>query len=252
MAVAEQLYDALTVWADQGSLEVTSTSLAFFQQFSSSITPGTYSSSSSQYSTLTSAIKSFADGFVAIHAEYTPSGGGLAEQYSKTDGTPVSAVDLTWSYAAALTGFAARSGSNTESWGAAGLSVPSTCSGNSGPTVEVTFNVDATTVFGGESSRSSANVLLGGWMAYYVVFVIQRTSTSPAQLLRLRHGRPITLSCYLPQTTLSGAVCVISKFSSYHERIADIIAHSYHRSPSQHGYPVQVHTQRWQFGHLGV
>lgn len=164
MAVAEQLYDALTVWADQGSLEVTSTSLAFFQQFSSSITPGTYSSSSSQYSTLTSAIKSFADGFVAIHAEYTPSGGGLAEQYSKTDGTPVSAVDLTWSYAAALTGFAARSGSNTESWGAAGLSVPSTCSGNSGPTVEVTFNVDATTVFGGESSRSSANVLLGGWM----------------------------------------------------------------------------------------
>jgi glucoamylase len=44
----------------------------------------------------------------------------------------------------------------TPSWGAAGLVVPATCQtsggggGGSGGTVSVTFNVQATTVFGGE------------------------------------------------------------------------------------------------------
>ena len=159
MAVAEQLYDALSVWSKQGSLQVTSTSQAFFSQFLSGIAPGTYSSSSSQYSTLTSAIKSFADGFVAIHAQYTPSDGELAEQYSKSNGAPTSAVDLTWSYAAALTGFAARGGSLPASWGAAGLTVPSTCSSYAGQTVEVTFNVDATTVWGGQYSMTEITSL---------------------------------------------------------------------------------------------
>ena len=85
-------------------------------------------------------------------AQYTPSNGGLAEQYSRNDGTPTSAVDLTWSYAAALTAFAARDGFVPASWGAAGLTVPSVCStggSGSGGTVAVTFNVQATTVWGG-------------------------------------------------------------------------------------------------------
>ncbi|KZT19533.1 carbohydrate-binding module family 20 protein [Neolentinus lepideus HHB14362 ss-1] len=147
-AVAEQLYDALNSWEAQGSLNVTSISLPFFQQFSSSIAVGTYSSTSSTYSTLISAVQSFADGFVAINAKYTPSDGSLAEQYSKSDGSPVSAVDLTWSYASALTAFEARNNTQFAGWGATGLTVPSTCSGNSGSTVAVTFNVDATTVYG--------------------------------------------------------------------------------------------------------
>ncbi|OCH92615.1 glucoamylase [Obba rivulosa] len=163
MAVAEQLYDALLVWSSQGSLEVTSTSLAFFQQFSSGVQPGTYASSTSTYTTLTSAIQSFADGFVAIHAEYTPSDGSLAEQYSKTDGTPTSAVDLTWSYAAALTGFAARGGNKPASWGASGLTVPSTCQSYSGPTVAVTFNVDATTVEGENIYLTGSVTALENW-----------------------------------------------------------------------------------------
>ena len=103
LAVAEQLYDALIVWNQVGSLNVTSTSLAFFQQFDSSVTAGTYASSSTTFTTLTSAIKTFADGFVAVVAKYTPSSGALSEQYDKSSGSQLSASDLTWSYASALT-----------------------------------------------------------------------------------------------------------------------------------------------------
>ncbi|KAK7690218.1 hypothetical protein QCA50_006870 [Cerrena zonata] len=169
IAVAEQLYDALIVWNAQGSLNVTSTSLAFFQQFSSSVTAGTYASSSTTFTTLTTAIKTFADGFVAIHSKYTPSNGGLAEQYSKSDGSPVSAVDLTWSYAAALTAFAARDGKASPSWGAAGLTAPSTCStassgsGSSSGTVAVTFNEVATTTFGENIYITGSVDALANW-----------------------------------------------------------------------------------------
>ncbi|KAF9268731.1 glucoamylase [Marasmius fiardii PR-910] len=154
LAVAEQLYDALIVWNQQKSLQVTATSLPFFQQFSSSVAVGTYASSTSTFSTLTSAIKTYADGFVAVVAKHTPSNGGLAEQYTRDAGTPTSALDLTWSYAAALTAFGARAGEVPASWGANGLTVPSVCerSGGSGGggsgTVAVTFNVHAETVFG--------------------------------------------------------------------------------------------------------
>lgn len=154
LAVAEQLYDALSTWSSLGSLDVTSTSLAFFQQFDSSVAAGTYDSSTTEYSTLTAAIKNFADGFVSIVAKYTPSDGELSEQYDKSTGAQTSAVDLTWSYASAVTAFNARSGA-TETWGASGLTSPSTCSGggSSGDTIPVTFNVDATTVLGGESTE---------------------------------------------------------------------------------------------------
>ncbi|KAJ7758125.1 glycoside hydrolase family 15 protein [Mycena maculata] len=148
-AVAEQLYDALITWSAQGSLDVTATSLAFFQQFDSSVAVGTYASSTSTFKTLTAAVQTFADGFLAIHAEYTPSGGGLAEQFDRDTGVPLSALDLTWSYAAALTMFSAHAGTVPLSWGAAGLVVPTTClPGPPAPVATVTFNVDATTVEG--------------------------------------------------------------------------------------------------------
>jgi glucoamylase len=149
-AVAEQLYDALIVWRTQGYIQVTSTSLDFFQQFDTSLTIGTYTSSSSTYTSLISSIQSFADGFVATGAKYTPSGGGLAEQYSRSNGDPLSAVDLTWSYASALTVFAARGGQTSASWGAQGLTVSSSCLTSDTATVSVEFNVGATTVLGGE------------------------------------------------------------------------------------------------------
>ncbi|KAJ7643801.1 glucoamylase [Roridomyces roridus] len=154
--VAEQLYDSLIVWKAQGTLNVTSTSLAFFQQFESSVAVGSYASSTATYTTLTAAVKTFADGFLAINAKYTPANGSLSEQFSRNDGTELSAADLTWSYAATLTSFNARAGIASPGWGAAGLVVPSVCqtsggggggSGSAG-TVAVTFNVDATTFLG--------------------------------------------------------------------------------------------------------
>lgn len=152
-AVAEQLYDALLTWQSSGSIQVTTTSLDFFQQFSPSIATGTYSSTSSQYTLLTSAIKTFADGFVEIAATYTPSDGGLSEQYNKSTGAPVSAVDLTWSYASVLTAGASRAGVEPASWGASDLTVPAQCVPNPGPQVSVTFNVQATTQFGGMRAK---------------------------------------------------------------------------------------------------
>ncbi|KAF7312552.1 Glucoamylase [Mycena indigotica] len=140
--VAEQLYDALIVWKSQASLQVTSISLPFFRQFLSSVAVGTYASATSTFTTLTAAIKTFADDTLAIHAKYTPANGALAEQFNRATGAPLSAADLTWSYAAALTAFSARAGVSPASWGANGL----VC--KPPPTVSVTFNVVATTVFG--------------------------------------------------------------------------------------------------------
>jgi len=168
-AVAEQLYLALKTWSTQGSLTVTSLSLPFFQLFSSSVTTGTFSSSTSTYSTLTSAIKSYADGFVAINAQFTPSNGGLAEQYSKTDGSPTSAADLTWSYASALTAFNARNGLLSSSWGAKGLTVPASCQRNAGPTVSVTFNVQANTTFGENVFVTGSVFGLSNWEPSYAI-----------------------------------------------------------------------------------
>lgn len=156
-AVAEQLYDALTVWNTTGSLNITSTSLPFFQDLLPSAATGTYDSSSSTYTTLISAIRDYADGFLAINAKYTPTDGALSEQYSKANGTQVSAVDLTWSYAAALTAFSARNSTKYASWGAAGLTVPSTCTANPGSTVSVTFTVEKDTS-NGESVYITGNV----------------------------------------------------------------------------------------------
>lgn len=147
--MAEQLYDALIVWNNQGSLTVTAVSQPFFASLSPGVAVGTYAASTSTFTTLTSAVKTFADGFVAKVAQFTPSSGALAEQYDRNDGHPLSAVDLTWSYASALTAFSARGGKTPVSWGASGLTVPTTCQSNIGPTVTVTFNVQATTVFGG-------------------------------------------------------------------------------------------------------
>jgi glucoamylase len=150
--VAEQLYYALSVWEAQEELEITSVSLPFFQQFSPKITTGNYSSSSDDtFASIIESVRAFADGFIAVAATYTPADGSLTEQYSKVDGTPTSAVHLTWSYASALTAFAARNGTKVNSWGAKGLSVPKVCEGNLGPQANVTFNVVADTFWGREA-----------------------------------------------------------------------------------------------------
>lgn len=145
------------MWNAQGSLNVTAVSLPFFQQFSPSVAVGTYPSTSTTFTTLTTAVQNWADSFVSVVQKYTPAGGALAEQYTRSSGAPISASDLTWSYASVLTTIAARKGLSGDKWGAAGLVVPSSCStaGGGAPqgTVAVTFQVTATTVWGGELSR---------------------------------------------------------------------------------------------------
>jgi len=153
LAVAEQLYRAIHTWdALNSGIEVTTISLPFFKQFLPSLTgPTTIAAGSSDYSTVIDSIKTFADGFVAIVAKYTPTDGGLDEQFAKDTGAPLSAVDLTWSYASALTTFDARANVPVESWGAEGLVVPSVCHTNPGPMSKLTFQVHAETVFGGKA-----------------------------------------------------------------------------------------------------
>lgn len=62
-----------------------------------------------------------------------------------------------------LTAFASRSGVVPEAWGASGLVASASCGGATGGggspsagTVQVTFNVQATTVFGGKPLRHSS------------------------------------------------------------------------------------------------
>lgn len=151
-AVAEQLYDALYVWDRQRELGVTVVSLPFFAQFDKTIKAGTYKSGSSTYKALTKAIKTYADGFILLNAKYTPVDGSLSEQFERSTGAPLSARHLTWSYAAALTAFAARDGSGIpESWGAKGLKVPNVCQpGPPVPQATVTFDLQAAAVQGGK------------------------------------------------------------------------------------------------------
>lgn len=130
LAAAEQLYDAIIVWKSQGSIEVTSTSLAFFKDLDSSITAGTYESGSTTYTTLLDAVTAYAEGYVNVVATYAASNGSLSEQFDKSTGTPLSAYDLTWSYAAFLSAAARRAGVTPPSWvGSSGNTLPSSCSG---------------------------------------------------------------------------------------------------------------------------
>ncbi|KAI4120454.1 MAG: hypothetical protein LQ347_007091, partial [Umbilicaria vellea] len=84
------------------------------------------------YTSLTTAIKTYADGYLAIVEKYTPSTGALAEQFSRATGAPLSAADLTWSYASFLTAIARRAGQVPASWDASSANaVPNACAATS-------------------------------------------------------------------------------------------------------------------------
>ncbi|HEY8280819.1 MAG TPA: glycoside hydrolase family 15 protein, partial [Bdellovibrionota bacterium] len=53
-------------------------------------------------------IRAKADAFLETVLTYIPENGQMAEQFSKVDGKPVGALDLTWSYAALLSAVLAR------------------------------------------------------------------------------------------------------------------------------------------------
>jgi glucoamylase len=75
------------------------------------VTAGTYESSSSTYTTIVDAMKSYADTFIATGQEHAMTNGSLSEEFSRTDGLEVGARDLTWSYGSFLTTYLAREGS---------------------------------------------------------------------------------------------------------------------------------------------
>ncbi|KAK1997637.1 family 15 glycosyl hydrolase [Colletotrichum falcatum] len=131
LAAAEQLYDALYVWKQQGSITVTQTSLAFFRDRLGSVAPGTYASSSSTYTSLINSVSAYADGFMNIVATYAQANGSLAEQFSRSNGQPLSAEDLTWSYAAFLTAAQRRANVIPKGWVGSATSVPGTCQATS-------------------------------------------------------------------------------------------------------------------------
>lgn len=129
LASAELLYDALYQWNKIGQLDVTKTSLSFFKDFDAAVKTGTYSAHSSTYKTLTSAIRTYADDFIGLVQDYTPSNGSLAEQYDRNTGVPLSANDLTWSYASFITAIQRRASVVPASWGEKSANVvPTTCS----------------------------------------------------------------------------------------------------------------------------
>ncbi|KAL8775683.1 MAG: hypothetical protein Q9209_000179 [Squamulea sp. 1 TL-2023] len=179
LAAAEQLYDAMYQINRLGLLIIDNTSLPFFQDLDPSIAIGTYPASSATYFNITLAMRRYADEYVSVVQEYTPADGRLAEQYSRSDGSPVSAVDLTWSYASFRTATDRRNSVVPASWGASNASTPpGNCSGTSEPgtyapapidcssnvsTVAVTFNVREPTIYGETVFVSGSIAELGNW-----------------------------------------------------------------------------------------
>lgn len=127
-AVAEQLYFAIAGWKAAGSITIDEVSADFFKDVYPDAAAGDYDADSDEFAAITDAVAALADGYLSVVQKYTPEDGAMAEQFGKEDGEPLSAKDLTWSYAALLTAKAAREGKLPPSWGAAkATKVPESC-----------------------------------------------------------------------------------------------------------------------------
>ncbi|KZL81139.1 glycosyl hydrolase family 15 [Colletotrichum incanum] len=184
LGAAEFLYDAMAQWNAQSQIKVDATSLPFFTDLYPSVKEGTYqkcSNISGIYASITSAVKAYADSFVEVAQKYTPANGSLAEQFNKATGTPLSARDLTWSYASFITMAERRAGLYPPSWVPATSEVPTTCAASSTTglyvpaiaagapnvtgscTVPITFLVNATTYYGEDLFVLGNTPDLGSW-----------------------------------------------------------------------------------------
>ncbi|KAI9369166.1 Six-hairpin glycosidase-like protein [Aspergillus egyptiacus] len=193
LAAAEQLYDAIYQWDRLGAVTITEVSLPFFQTLRPSAVPGIYSSGTETYHQLIDSVWTYADGFMRIVRSYAQKNGSLSEQFSKHDGSHLSANDLAWSYAMLLTANRRRNAVVPPPWGNPGVpSVPPTCSATEVrgtyssavittwprmgelPTatpepcpgfswVSVTFEVTATTFWGEEIQVVGSTAELGNW-----------------------------------------------------------------------------------------
>ena len=108
LASAEQLYDALLVWEQRGEIVVTDVSLAFFRDIVPDAAVGVHAAGSSMHDRIYDAVEAYADGYIQVIQRFTPQNASMSEQFAKKDGAPLSAHDLTWSYASFLSAFARR------------------------------------------------------------------------------------------------------------------------------------------------
>ncbi|KAH7378459.1 glucoamylase/glucan 1,4-alpha-glucosidase-like protein [Phaeosphaeria sp. MPI-PUGE-AT-0046c] len=161
-AAAEQLYSAMYQWNRQGSISVDDVSLAFFKDLVADISTGTYAKSSSTYDSIMSAVRKYADGYLAVVQKYTPLSGSLSEQFDRNTGTQLSAYDLTWSYAAFLTATERRAGIVGPTWDESSHNVPPQSCGAS-CTSKVDFNVRVTTTPGQKVYVVGDVSQLGNW-----------------------------------------------------------------------------------------
>ncbi|KAG5943996.1 hypothetical protein E4U53_006970 [Claviceps sorghi] len=162
LAAAEQLHAALHQWRRLGSVSVDGLSLGFFRDLVPAVVPGTYAAGSATYQALTAAVSAYADGFVALVRRYTPPDGALAEQFDRRSGAPLSASDLTWSYAAFLSMTSRRAGLVGPPWGEPSshtppASCPAAC------VASMTFALRVRTLYGEAIYLTGSLPQLGNW-----------------------------------------------------------------------------------------
>jgi glucoamylase len=100
-----------------GSIEVDQYSVSFFKDIYPEAEERTYRGDALRK--ITSAMTSYADGFVSAVEMYLPQNGSISEQFNRTTGESLSASKLTWSFAAFVTMARRRAGDYPPSWGAA-------------------------------------------------------------------------------------------------------------------------------------
>lgn len=163
-AAAEQLYAAIYQWDRIGSITVDTVSLPFFKDLIPSIKTGTYKKRDKTYKSIVKAVHAYADDFIAVVKKYTPADGSLAEQYDRNTGAPLSAVHLTWSYAAFLTAVERREGIVSPSWGESKANaVPAVCKATPRCDAKVTFNVKVNSAEGENVFLVGSLTEIGNW-----------------------------------------------------------------------------------------
>ncbi|KAL1997043.1 hypothetical protein VTN49DRAFT_7908 [Thermomyces lanuginosus] len=219
-AAAEQLYDAIYQWNHVGHIDINAVNLDFFKSIYPSAAEGTYTSDSSTFQDIISAVRTYADGFLSVIEKYTPPDNLLAEQFHRETGIPLSAASLTWSYAALNTAAQRRASIVPSPWNSNSTDLPDKCSATSAtgpyatptntawPTttqpperpactppseVTLTFNALVDTAFGQNIYLVGSIPELGSWDPANALLMSAKSWTS---------GNPVwTLSISLPAGT---------------------------------------------------
>ena len=114
---AELLYDAVHQWTKSGFVTIDATSLSFFRDLYPLAAVGTFGNLHPAYQAILTRVRNYADSFVAVAQKYTPEDGMLAEQFLKSEPfTPISAANLTWSFASFVSMAHRRDGHLPASW----------------------------------------------------------------------------------------------------------------------------------------